>query len=54
MGKSGRALRKVAKEQASAASAERSILWVSNAPWAGTGYGTQCAQVVGRIAGDGH
>lgn len=54
MSKSGRALRQVAKEQESATAAERSILWVSNAPWAGTGYGTQCSQVVGRIAGDGH
>jgi glycosyltransferase involved in cell wall biosynthesis len=54
MSKSGRALRKVVKEQASVVAAERSILWVSNAPWCGTGYGGQCAQVVGRIAGDGH
>lgn len=29
-------------------------LWVSNAPWASTGYGTQTAQVVPRIAAEGH
>lgn len=28
------------------------ILWVSNAPWAGTGYGQQTAQVVPRLAID--
>lgn len=28
------------------------ILWVSNAPWAGTGYGQQTAQVVPRLAKD--
>lgn len=30
------------------------ILWASNAPWAQTGYGTQTAQVVRRLAADGH
>jgi glycosyltransferase involved in cell wall biosynthesis len=29
-------------------------LWLSNAPWAATGYGTQTAQVVSRMAADGH
>ena len=29
-------------------------LWFSNAPWAGTGYGTQTAQVVERMKRDGH
>ena len=29
-------------------------LWFSNAPWAGTGYGTQTAQVVERMQRDGH
>ena len=29
------------------------ILWFANAPWAGTGYGTQTKQVVSRIANDG-
>lgn len=29
------------------------ILWFANAPWAGTGYGTQTAQVVKRIKADG-
>lgn len=28
--------------------------WVSNAPWAGTGYGTQTAQVITRLKADGH
>jgi len=32
----------------------RTILWHSNAPWAGTGYGTQTKQVVERIKRDGH
>lgn len=31
-----------------------SALWVSNAPWATTGYGTQTAQVTSRMAADGH
>lgn len=30
------------------------VLWHSNAPWAGTGYGTQTAQVVQRMKRDGH
>ncbi|NDD53247.1 glycosyltransferase [bacterium] len=30
-----------------------SILWYANAPWAGTGYGTQTAQVVKRISQQG-
>jgi len=30
------------------------VLWHSNAPWAGTGYGTQTAQVVARMKRDGH
>ena len=30
------------------------ISWYSNAPWAGTGYGTQTAQVTKRLAADGH
>lgn len=30
------------------------VLWVSNAPWCATGYGTQTAQVVTRMAADGH
>lgn len=30
------------------------ILWSSNAPWAGTGYGTQTRQAIRRIAGFGH
>lgn len=30
------------------------ILWFSNAPWAPTGYGGQTAQVVQRLAADGH
>lgn len=29
-------------------------LWVSNAPWAPTGYGTQTKQVVSRMINDGH
>lgn len=29
-------------------------LWLSNAPWAATGYGTQTAQVVSRMKNDGH
>ena len=29
-------------------------LWVSNAPWAPTGYGTQTKQVVTRMVADGH
>lgn len=29
-------------------------LWFSNAPWAGTGYGTQTKQVVERMRDDGH
>lgn len=28
--------------------------WVSNAPWAATGYGAQTAQVVSRLRSDGH
>lgn len=31
-----------------------SCLWFSNAPWAGTGYGTQTAQAVQRLQRDGH
>jgi hypothetical protein len=30
------------------------VLWHSNAPWSGTGYGTQTKQVVERMARDGH
>lgn len=30
------------------------IGWVSNAPWAGTGYGTQTAQVISRLKAQGH
>lgn len=30
------------------------LLWHSNAPWCGTGYGTQTAQAVERIKLDGH
>jgi glycosyltransferase involved in cell wall biosynthesis len=30
------------------------ILWVSNAPWVKSGYGTQTSQVVRRLAADGH
>ena len=30
------------------------ILWHSNAPWCGTGYGTQTAQVVERMKAEGH
>lgn len=30
------------------------LMWFSNAPWAGTGYGTQTAQAVRRFMGDGH
>jgi glycosyltransferase involved in cell wall biosynthesis len=30
------------------------ILWASNAPWVGTGYGGQTQQVVTRLARDGH
>lgn len=30
------------------------IAWVSNTPWATTGYGQQTAQVVSRLAADGH
>ena len=29
-------------------------IWVSNAPWAPTGYGTQTKQVVSRMIADGH
>ena len=29
------------------------VLWFGNAPWAGTGYGTQAAQVIPRIADQG-
>ena len=34
--------------------ARRSILWASNSPYAGTGYGTQTAQVVRRLAKQDH
>jgi hypothetical protein len=30
------------------------VLWASNAPFAPTGYGVQTAQMVERLAGDGH
>jgi len=30
------------------------ILWVSNAPWASTGYGTQTAQATTRLKKHGH
>jgi len=30
------------------------ILWFSNAPWMGTGYGVQTAEITIRLAGDGH
>jgi len=30
------------------------ILWYSNAPWAATGYGQQTAQVIQRLAKEGH
>ena len=32
----------------------RCFLWFANAPWAGTGYGTQTKQVCERIIQDGH
>lgn len=32
----------------------RSILWASNSPYCGTGYGTQTQQVVRRLAAEGH
>lgn len=35
-------------------SSGRSILWASNSPYAGTGYGTQTAQVARRLAKHGH
>jgi len=35
-------------------SASKRILWVSNAPWASTGYGTQTKQVVKRLKRDGY
>ena len=54
MSKSGKALRRLAKEQAQQSSNGKAILWFSNAVWAGTGYGTQASQVIGRIADDGH
>lgn len=34
--------------------AHQAILWASNSPTVGTGYGTQTAQVVTRLARDGH
>lgn len=36
------------------AAAGKAILWSSNSPWAATGYGQQTAQVVRRLAKDGH
>jgi hypothetical protein len=30
------------------------IMWFSNAPWAGTGYGTQTAQAIRHFMADGH
>lgn len=38
----------------SPSAAGRSILWASNSPTVGTGYGTQTAQVVRRLAKQGH
>jgi len=36
-----------------ASDSRQGILWFANAPWAGTGYGTQTAQTVSRIAANG-
>jgi glycosyltransferase involved in cell wall biosynthesis len=41
-------------ERKSKTTAPLTILWHSNAPWAGTGYGTQTKQVVQRMQRAGH
>ncbi len=45
--------RAAARAGASSAT-RRSILWASNSPYVGTGYGTQTAQAVRRLAQQGH
>jgi glycosyltransferase involved in cell wall biosynthesis len=47
--------RAVAKQQKKKSSSlPKRILWVSNAPWASTGYGQQSAQVISRLKKAGH
>ena len=39
--------------EAAVSSSRKAVTWFSNAPWAGTGYGTQAQQVLQRMAADG-
>jgi glycosyltransferase involved in cell wall biosynthesis len=44
---------RTAPRAGASSAAGRSILWASNSPYCGTGYGTQTAQVVRRLAREG-
>ena len=52
MGKSGNPAKRAARQQPNPDA--MTILWASNSPTAGTGYGTQTAQAVTRLVRDGH
>jgi hypothetical protein len=49
-----RALAKQDKNVQNVVQHPRRILWVSNAPWAATGYGQQTAQAITRLKADGN
>ena len=49
-----RALEKQNKNVQKVVQHPRRILWVSNAPWAATGYGQQTAQTITRLKADGN
>jgi glycosyltransferase involved in cell wall biosynthesis len=49
-----RALAKQNKNVQNVVQHPRRILWVSNAPWAATGYGQQTAQAITRLKADGN
>ena len=49
-----RALEKQNKNVQNVVKHPRRILWVSNAPWAATGYGQQTAQAITRLKADGN
>jgi D-inositol-3-phosphate glycosyltransferase len=49
-----RALEKQNKNVQNVVQHPRRILWVSNAPWAATGYGQQTAQAITRLKADGN
>lgn len=46
--------RAIAKQNKNVVQNEKRILWVSNAPWAATGYGQQTAQTITRLKKDNY